>query len=348
MAHHQDRDYALVIGINDYPLHGSDGKNLKGAIPDAKRFADWLTDRETGGGLPPENCHLVTSAANPMLRPVSTEIDMTIAQIGKDAKAAGGGRRFYLFFAGHGQSVTTANIDDVDVALCMPQWSRDLLNAALSSDHYFNSVRRCIPFDELVAFFDCCRSRTLRAAAMPTAFGCQAAWAGFEQVRGMMVYAAEDESRAFETGEGDEARGYFTSALLAALQGGAARPEGGVTWKDLWQNLQANVPRLAQEKGRKQTPRIRHMGLPDDAVFGAAKPVAPDAAPNFTIHFGPGRVGPISLLNAEADRLRKDAPETGPWQMRLDFELHTLVDSGNGDTMTIRFAPDKEGGHVTF
>ena len=43
------QDFALVVGLNHYPYY-SDGKDLKGAIDDASKFADWLKDQHSGGG----------------------------------------------------------------------------------------------------------------------------------------------------------------------------------------------------------------------------------------------------------------------------------------------------------
>ena len=359
MAHHQPKDYALVIGINDYPDHGAQGKNLKGAVPDARRFAAWLTDRDTGGGLPDANCRLITSTKTPLL-PVKDTIDTALDEIWTAAENAGGGRRFYLFFAGHGQSVTTDDIDDVDVALCLPKWSRRRLFETLSSDNYWKTVKRCMPFDEIVVFLDCCRSRTVRAATQTSGIGCLAPADGAETVKGVVVYATEDESQAFETANarGDdtdtedevEARGYFTTALLSALQGAASRDTGGVEWKRLWDYLQAELPRLAQKAGKTQNPRLKNFGISEDAVFGAATPVAggAGAAPNFTIKFSPQRTGPVALINAGADILRSGDPSTGPWPVRMDYELHTLIDSSTGEARPIMFGPGMEGGDVTF
>jgi hypothetical protein len=289
---------------------------------------------------------------------VKDTIDTVLDEIWTAAEDAGGGRRFYLFFAGHGQSVTTDNVDDVDVALCLPKWSRRRLFETLSSDNYWQTVKRCMPFEEIVVFLDCCRSRTVRAATQTSGVGCLAPTDGAETVKGVVVYAAEDESQAFEaanargdetdTGDENEARGYFTTALLSALQGAASRDTGGVEWKRLWDYLQAEVPRLAQKAGKTQNPRIKHFGISEDAVFGAATPVTGGAITNFTIKFSPQRTGPVALINSGAETVRRGNASTGPWPVRLDYELHTLLDSRTGETLAVRFGPGMEGGDVTF
>ena len=64
----QPLDFAVVVGLDDYPNFGSQGRPLKGAIADATRFAKWLKDTNTGGGLPERNCKEVLSTANPLGR----------------------------------------------------------------------------------------------------------------------------------------------------------------------------------------------------------------------------------------------------------------------------------------
>ncbi len=356
MAHHQPKDYALVVGINDYPRYGSKGWNLKGAVGDAGRFMHWLTDTKSGGGLPAVNCRLITSSSSP-LSPVRDTIDTALEELWDAAEEAGGARRLYFFFAGHGQSVTSADLAEVDVALCLPKWSRRRPYASLSSDSYWRTVKRCMPFEEIVVFLDCCRSATVRATTRKTELGCQAHTANAENVKGMVVYAAEDESRAFEGPSQEsedenlqEIRGYFTTALLNALQGAAAGPEGGVNRKGLLDYLQAEVPRLAQQSNNRQQPRIKDFGLPVDAVFGAALPLDSEQAiePNFTIMFSDKRVGPMILLDAAATVIQQGDTRSGPWKVCMRHTLHTLLDSGTGETLSIMFRPGMEGTDVSF
>src|ERR1700730_6884899 len=145
-------DYAVVIGLNDYPEYGDGGRSLKGAIRDAESFADWLKDQDTGGGLPVGNVHLIMSTAQP-LAPAQDQIDDALAAIRKDVQGKTV-RRLYVYFSGHGHVTGESRHD---VALCLPRWSRDKRNAALSSSRYLAYVEKCLPFSEIVMFFDCCR-----------------------------------------------------------------------------------------------------------------------------------------------------------------------------------------------
>ena len=94
-------DYALLIGINDYPQWNAGQKSLKGPIRDATEFRNWLIDPE-GGGLLPGNVHLLTSQAQP-LGPLQIDIDKAFWQIRQNSEGKER-RRFYFYFSGHGHS----------------------------------------------------------------------------------------------------------------------------------------------------------------------------------------------------------------------------------------------------
>lgn len=363
MAHLQAQDYALVIGVNDYPRYGKNGRDLKGAVPDAKRFAAWLTNRDTGGGLPDANCKRVTSTNTP-LEPTQTVIDTALEDIWTAARA-NCGRRFYFFFSGHGQTVDNPNFPELDVALCLPFWSRMRPDEALSSNGYREFARRCMPFTEVVSFLDCCKVPAVKARAFSTKLRCTSPHDGFEDVRRLVIHAAEHEKQAFETEVntadaddegGDDApvaevRGYFTSALIAALEWGAARPEGGVTQEALWAYLKAEVPRMAKESGHIQNPKISDHRLEPGAVFGAARPPAGPDSPdetNFEIRFSEWRTGRVTLLDSAAKIVKEGDPGEGPWRVYLKYELHKLIDEESQENLDLRFRPEMEGKHVTF
>ncbi|APO72221.1 peptidase C14 caspase family protein (plasmid) [Rhizobium gallicum] len=349
----QSRDFALVVGLNHYPYFRG-GRDLQGAIDDARHIADWLKDVETGGGLPPENCKLILSTSDP-LAPDVGPIERDLADIGKRAQDMGGGRRFYLFFSGHGHSFDAIEEQLPDVALCLPLWSRELPNKSISANHLRGWVQRCMPFEEIIIFLDCCRSRELKSRAQNTAGGCAIPRQGFDDTKIVSIFAAEHEEMAFESSGKDDvdARGYFTTALLAGLKGGAAGQHGGVTHTALWDYLQAEVPRLAQKDGRMQIPKLG-MQLPvDKIVFGSAVTggcVAGPAAGQqwLEIRFNDWRNGPIRLLDAGNNIVRQDLASTGPWPVTLKHELHLIEELQTGDRMSFTFRPGMEGKHVSF
>ncbi|ANP89261.1 caspase family protein [Rhizobium leguminosarum] len=347
------QDFALVVGLNHYPYY-SDGKDLKGAIDDASKFADWLKDQHSGGGLPPANCKLVVSTNNP-LTPDVGQIEQALLEIWRDATAIGGGRRFYLFFSGHGHSFDPAEEQLPDVALCLPLWSRELPNKSISANHLRGWVQRCMPFGEIVMFFDCCRSRMLKSRAQNTAGGCAVARPGFDNIKILSIFAAEHEQKAFESPQSDDvdARGYFTTALLAGLKGAAAPTGGDITHLALWDYLKAEVPRLAKQDGRQQEPRLGLQLPADELLFGTHLPSVPVggevAAPaNFEIRFNEWRAGTVRLLDTDGNVVRQDVVSSGPWPVTVRYELHLLEDIQTGETMSFNFRPGMEGKHVTF
>ena len=358
MANPQPRDYALVVGIDDYPRYGSQGRNLKGAVRDAGRFYDWLTDSRTGGGLDPDNCRLLTSAGNP-LGLTQASVDVALDDLWTRARASDdGGRRFYFFFSGHGQLVAGADAVTYAQSLCLPHWSRTMPHAAINADSYADVVKTCMPFEEVAMFVDCCRVPSVKVRAFDSSVGCSQPLDGFDLVNRMAFFAAEPMRRAFEgdfAAEDDDAEpevhGFFTTALLEGLEAGSDRPGGGIGAEALWKHLDYRLPMLADARGRRQVPRRAPLLFSDDVVFGAAKVAAPEApdAPNFEIRFTGDRVGPVRLLDADATPVREGMPGSGPWTVRLvPNRTYMLVDDGDGTMRSFVFLPAMEGRHDNF
>jgi hypothetical protein len=341
----QPLDYAIVIGLNDYPQFGSQGRPLDGAISDAERFARWLKDKETGGGLPDGNCHEILSTSNP-LAPNKLVVDLELGSVITAAKAAGGGRRLYFYFSGHGQAKSAH-----DVALCLCHWSPLFRYAALSSALYQAMFLKCSPFAEVVILLDCCRIRSIDATGGESEIGCPIPVDDAGQKRFMLGFATEFQNAAMEAEvdeavgeEGPVVRGHFTEALLAGLNGGAARPGGGVTARELKHYLELNVPRIAKDHEHVQSAQVI-TDFPEDAqpVFGSALPEA-----NFRIEFSPQRQGEMVLEGPDLDEIRRDDASTGPWELTLSKGRYLLRDLARGDQVDIPFQPSEEVTVVTF
>ncbi len=335
--HEQPHDYALVIGLNDYPGFGSRGRPLAGAIGDAERFAAWLTNTELGGGLPEGNCTLLRSTADP-LGPSQHIIDLELGALLKRARIAGG-RRLYFYFSGHGQAWSSTN-----VALCLSHWSPDMYrNAALSSELYRDVLLRCSPFSEIVVLLDCCRVLSVGAAGAESDIGC--AMPATDAKGSMVAYAAQFQNPAMEATQGaggarDEegavVRGHFTTGLLAALNGAAARAQGGVTATALKRYLEVNVPRIAQRHQHIQDARVMLDFAEDDQpIFGCAMPAA-----NYRIAFSPQRTGSILLEGGNGLQVIQEGDaSTGPWDVVLQPGLHRLEERGTGQEKYLRCEP---------
>lgn len=342
----QPLDYAVVVGLNDYPQFGSQGRPLKGAIEDATRFAKWLKDTAVGGGLPEKNCKEVLSTADP-LGPNKLAVDLAIGSVISEARAAGGGRRLYFYFSGHGQARGPTN-----VALCLAHWSAMFRYAALSSESYRDMFLKCSPFSEVVIMLDCCRIRSIDATGGDSEIGCAVPVDDAGTKRFMLGFAAEFQNPAMEAEvtegavgeEGPIVRGHFTEALLAGLYGGAATPNGGVTSGALKQYLELNVPRIAQDHEHTQVAQVL-ADFPEAAqpVFGSALPSA-----NFRIEFSAGRAGEMVLEGPDLEEVRRGDASTGPWELTLAKGRYLLRDLSTGDQLDIPFRPGAEVSVVSF
>lgn len=355
MPYNEDRDYALVVGIDDYPRYGTQGRDLKGAIRDAKMFAEWLQDTENGGGLKKDHCRVITSEGDPMALSKDA-IDDGLDEIWAMASAhPQGGRRLYMFFSGHGQLVDSSGTESYGQALCLPRWSYRRPNSAILTNSYGRTVQKCMPFEEIAVFLDCCRVSTIRVRADYTSLGCNQFQNGHHNIKKQIFYAAEPMKRAFEDAQapagtddedGEIIHGHFTTALIDGLRRGSDRAGGGISAADLWEHLDYWVQKIADDAGHNQKPQTDPPVPYPDMVFGKAKPA--DAGANFEIRFHDWRQGPVQLLNADADLIREGDPADGPWPVQLQQELYLLLDMSSQDQFSLHFRQEMEGSHVTF
>lgn len=263
----EENDYALVVGINDY-LSKADLKPLSHAVSDADELEKWLLNKDTGGGLPDGNCKKIISQPGSG-KPVHAEIDDAIDAIlnlARQRKTPA--RRFYFYFSGHGMA---ARLDQA--YLCLPKWSDYRRNMAIDSYDYWQMLANTGLFREIVCLFDCCRSYKPNVGGIGSTL-----WSGKPEqsapkARLFLGFAAELMERAFEE-NGTEGHGYFTRALLSALQGGACREEGGVPASKLKDFLEEETPRLAETDGKIQNPVVANsFQTKGEPVFGSARPL---------------------------------------------------------------------------
>lgn len=340
----QKQDYALVIGIDDYPNYN---RPLKGAIQDAEDFWGWLVDRKTGGGLYKKNCKTLFSSPRP-LKPVQDDIDTALDEIRTQARKTGA-RRFYFYFSGHGQTPTA---DDVN--LCLAKWSEHRFSrTALSSRECWNFVAQCIGFKEIVVLLDCCRVRVVGAAGLPPGVSCVKPVEAAGQTRVFKAYGSEFLNPAYEAEvaatHGDQAagsivRGHFTKALLDALKGGAASEGGGVKASTLKKYLEIEVKRIAKKHNHRQKAHVVN-GFPSikEPVFGSAMPEA-----NVKIQFLASRRGEIVLEGPGLEIIKQADASTGPWELTLSKNHYFLRELETGKEMHFRFQPQEEVTHVEF
>lgn len=204
----RDTDFALVVGVDDYPRF----RPLRGAVNDARRFHGWLCAAD-GGGLHPDNARLLVSTADPPT-PLQDQIDDELERLLTAARAIGGGRRLYFHFSGHGAISPGASREDV--ALLLAKWSRVRARLALSSEEYIGTLTALGVFDEVTVFLDCCRATAEQVVGLPPTFSLPAGSGA--RARTFIGYATEAGQSAFEERDDGHWQGVFTRSLLAILQ----------------------------------------------------------------------------------------------------------------------------------
>jgi hypothetical protein len=331
----QDRDFGLVIGIRHYP----DYKSLDGAINDAEDFGKWLCESD-GGGLDSKHVEYVLSLQTESdLRPVQEQIDFALSKLKKGS--AGGGRRFYLYFAGHGMGS-----DTTELALCLPRWSPEWRRAALCLKGYLKYIVELGHFQQVACFLDCCRVRQVSIGCNPPQIGNVKPAENAGAVVTFEAYATEFENLAYEAEEnqGGPVRGHFTRALLEALRGGAAGPGRGVMPSRLAGYVNRRTTELATGQGQNQKAYIPSVPA-DEAnwIFGNYP-----AEHDVEISFKPERAGTVLLEDPFRREIRRGAAREGPWQLRLEAALHLLTDLTTSETKPFWVKPNGQVQHELF
>ena len=218
------KDYAVVVGIDEYPGY----RSLKGAVADAKDFVKWLCGEEFGGGVPEENCKTVFSIKEP-LAPLQEQIDVAFDSVFSSIPPGEVAHRLYVYFSGHGMAESNLVTD-----LCFASWAKKFPNRALDAQEYLDTMLKLGKFKEVVMFLDCCRVRLVAVKGMNPSFIAAAPGIGAPAASYFIANATQFTYSSYEAATGDVGednepliRGYFTRALMAALRGAAARPRGG-------------------------------------------------------------------------------------------------------------------------
>jgi hypothetical protein len=252
MTHAPD-DYALVIGVNDYPKWNKGAKSLKGSVKDAQDFRNWLVDKN-GGGLLPENVKLLVSTDNPP-GPRQHVIDDAFREIREQSEGKTR-RRFYFYFSGHGHSRAGSWQQQ---SLCLANWSPIDAGAALHLESYIKASVGCLKFSEGVFFLDCCRVRAVVPLGQQSELEC-----GDPDARNRytaILFGSDQYESTFEGEVNEELRGYFTAGLLTVLK------QGTIELGDLLERLRIIVPNLAKPKDQtvRAVPADKkiYLGAPD-------------------------------------------------------------------------------------
>ncbi|AMY10853.1 putative protein containing caspase domain protein [Luteitalea pratensis] len=265
-------DYAVVVGINNYPAFD----RLEGPVKDAQAFRNWLVEH---GSVPPENIREVYSPnvvsadvppalTQPAIEAVNVHFrelaDLTRRNFQKLPRV---GRRLYIYLAGHGITprVTSNSLDSA--ALLMANADHGSTGLHLAGPAYAEWFRQSHAFEEVILFMDCCRNALDDIEQAPVPFS-PVKGGDPTKVKTLNVLATQWDAPSFEQplGSPPESRGVFTYALLEVLRSGAGQTNGTLTALGLKGALQLSISKL-REGDVPQFPRFNLGNLDDIVLF---------------------------------------------------------------------------------
>jgi hypothetical protein len=313
----QDRDYAIIVGINRYPLL----KDLEGSVKDAEAFTNWV---KTGGGVPEKNVRTILSDTPPKPgdRPVLDEIDKAFAELFKLA-AAEPARRLYCYFAGHGCSAESDHL-----ALLMANAEKDFLNRAMNASEYHRVLAKRPLFKEQVIFYDCCRNYDERVTGRNPEWDDGKPPAGTAEIKQFVMYAAAFTQFANEKAiELTDKRGLFTKALIEGLEGKAAKRSQGkwvVTTMSLVPYVTMRLQELATPFSLSQKPSLGP-GAAEELVLAEVPPALQTVVVTVP---GVGDETVVIVMNDRLKEIMRGAVRNGAVQFDLVFATYVLTIAG--------------------
>jgi hypothetical protein len=326
-----ENDWAMVIGINNYPkLSGV--KPLQGAADDAGKFHKWLVD-PLGGAVP--DAHIgkfiqeTNRETNPALqnRPIGPELMTFIEQnLLALLPAKPIGRRFYLYFSGHGISPTgQESIRNAALLMANAILPKPLLH--ISGNILAEGMRSSAYFREVVLIMDCCRD--LENNVIPNGFDIFDPNDAGRNCLLFEAYATTWGSKARELAlpPDGKVQGVFTHSLLEVLK------SGRMTGRMLKMSVTQHLTRLLKDERKSQDPVIgQDMDLPK-IIFNEA---APAPRTPVTIQGHPDHTLPdIEFFPEGSDTSEKVVMDDwtfhdGSWQGWLEPSTYELRIPGGG------------------
>lgn len=232
-------DYAVVVGINNYPHPTL--KSLEGPENDANAFYEWLLSAE-GGDVPDENIELILSSQFPERQPNVSDInnfiemklmDMDYEDLLDCAQGIGRkGRRLYLFFAGHGLTPRGLTRGMDEIALLTSDASMLGTGNHIAGKHYSGWFWDAALFEEVILLMDCCRDVYSEAQLNIQPWEKIACDQESLGVHSFYAFSTQFSQPANEGEINGEIRGYFSAALTDGLKY-AIDEQGLVTAKSL-------------------------------------------------------------------------------------------------------------------
>ena len=306
----RELDFALVIGVEHYPSFSS----LRGAAADAREFYDWVCSPD-GGAVPRDRAYLIVSTEDPVA-PIHDQIDAVLVKLMLAADRAGGGRRLYFYFSGHG--ATDGGQPPDDVALLLANWSVYRARVGLSSAKYRGKLAGLRLFEEVAMFLDCCRSTAHDAEGLPLTVSLPDRQSVECSTRTFIAFAAEAWRPASERPIHGVWQGVFTRHLLAILRGS---PDG-ITAHELKNRLESTV--LGVCPGQR--------AAVEDTFLAEARFGRRGTLPELRVNFRRAR-GTVTLLDGSLRPIDRHAVTAGPWVVPLAAGLYLLSDGSSQQTV---------------
>lgn len=295
-----EKRWALIIGIDAYD--DPQINRLEAASNDAKELAAALISH---GGFPRDQVIILASDGPPRNRPSRGNILRRLSNLQGVVPAEG---LLVVAFAGHG-------IERGGRAYLLPSDAQMSENLALLEETAINvevikNWIRHTGVGQVLMIIDACRSDPIAGRGDEENVLTEAYTRGFSfDVRNREVsafatlYATDIGHRAYENTE--RKQGYFTSALVEGLKGGAANENGEVTLGRLVRYLEETVPKQISRdlgKDKKQRPFAVIEGYKADELVIALAPlkVASNVATNAADQMKARAAGadPAKLLNS--------------------------------------------------
>lgn len=314
--------HAVVIGINRYPGLG----DLSGARGDAERFAQWL-ERPDGGAVPAANVIRVMATDHEeaafvdarTARPVREQVEDALETAAASVRAAVRAdsnvwdqTRLYLYVAGHGLAPSGG-----EGALYLAN-AREGASRHLELSECRKWCTRCAFFREIVVFVDCCRTRDSTTRALPlTLDECSAPFVD-RQTTWVVGYGSGLGEVTYE----DDARGYFTSALIEGLANAKPDDTGAITAATLAPYVKAAVYERTKSRRHPQTAELFFDG--GTRVVFRTQPPPARAARNVTISF-PRTYRGVVELTFGLQLVGTHDTSTGAWSLPLEDGLYEVA-----------------------
>jgi uncharacterized caspase-like protein len=277
-------DYAIVVGINDYPgmnATPAHSRDLEGPINDAEAIHAWLID-PAKGAVPPANARLICSP-RPLPRDFTTgnavPVTKTIVHEFRELSELAAkstpplGRRLYVYMSGHGFAPERAK-GAVFVAD-----ATDLATEHVFATAWVNWFYNAAYFEELVLWLDCCMTYHFTVVPQPPTL--RIVQGNSAASRLFTAYSAKFKQRSAEGLMPDGlVHGAFTYTLLQALAS-AVDADGDITTASIKQYLinrmRDNVP--DQFNDISDVAREPDFGFDEPMVFLKGAPIPSKEVP---------------------------------------------------------------------